>query len=83
MIIIFARKLSPPDMEFVDSIFRQDTSYPEIANKVVASLASLFYNSFQMASIMHRAYFLEKLREDDDCFCVFIADFDLKCLFYI
>mmetsp|Transcript_3797 Transcript_3797/g.5355 ORF Transcript_3797/g.5355 Transcript_3797/m.5355 type:complete len:396 (-) Transcript_3797:578-1765(-) len=40
MIIIFARKLSPPDMEFVDSIFRQDTSYPEIANKVVASITT-------------------------------------------
>jgi len=168
MIIIFARKLSPPDMEFVDSIFRQDTSYPEIANKVVASITTpntnvsvevstktiqelklaqplskslmngvwklfekrdqriydahkevndgkqhyipfkrsyfippqfleallefqpdnnnildeYFPERFQMAS-MHRAYFLEKLREDDDCFCVFIADFDLKCLFYI
>jgi len=47
-----------------------------------AILDEYFPERAQMTSI-HRAYFLEKLREDTDCFCLLIADFDLRCLFYI
>lgn len=36
-----------------------------------------------LLTTIHRGYFLEKAREDDDCFCLFIADFELKCLYYI
>lgn len=37
-IILMARNLSPPDMEFVDSIFRQDITRIEIADKIVTNI---------------------------------------------
>ena len=39
-VMIMATELTPRDLEFVDSFFRQDISIPEIAELTIATLSS-------------------------------------------
>jgi len=37
-VILMSRSLPPPDLEYVDSVFRADVTVPEVANKIIAQI---------------------------------------------